>query len=118
MVRTCVAEGPWRPVVDALIGEMDMDLLGWVILTRMYKVMEKVFLVKHNFWIINSFDAVNLEYQTKENVKKNSKCASSQTHQFHAMLIPKRFKPNLCNIAIEKLLTCCPPFSNPPRTMC
>jgi hypothetical protein len=51
-------------------------------------------------------------------VKKNSKCASSQTHQFHAMLIPKRFKPNLCNIAIEKLLTCCPPFSKPPQMMC
>lgn len=26
MVRTCVAEGPWRAVVHALIGEMDMEL--------------------------------------------------------------------------------------------
>jgi hypothetical protein len=42
MVRTCVAEGPWRAVVDALIGEMDMDLLVWVILTRMYKVTKRV----------------------------------------------------------------------------
>jgi len=24
--RNCVAEGPWRPFVHALIGEMDMDL--------------------------------------------------------------------------------------------
>ena len=34
------------------------------------------------------------------------------------MLTPKCFKPNLCNVAIEKLLTYCPPFSKPPQMMC